>query len=653
MELFSSLFASTSKGVSKSVQSSSSELIREKERENIKAALLVFCICVGIYTIICQSSYSLSLINVAFVVLQFVLAIIFTQHRNLYCCLFNLLTITYTPIIMRTSNGLFAAYCVSFISPIFSLIFTNAIYSTIVLISSIYFLKTPITKGFNQLWLTGFQKETEEFINLTILYAVSFYFAVYYYSRINQKYQDQCVESKTQEHEFIHQNSFFVNVSHEIRNSLNSILGNLELSLVEKLPADVRELLTNSQICGEFLLHLINNVLDSGKAATDNLDLKVADCSIYQVCEKIWAISSRLMTQKGLKGSLSISKNVPRVIKADSYRITQILLNLIGNAVKFTDHGQIKIVVDWIPSETQITDQTYKPIPYEDAEDEEGISEKNAAISSYLGGESYEVLTHKIKKFRDLGPMPITDSATGILRITIIDTGCGLAEGDKEKIFQKFTQGDSNTPKKSVGTGLGLFISQELIKNMGGEIRVFSKRGKGSSFVLCIPASASAYKPPSKMQDLRKAIGLWPSSKSPMNRVRNVGDKRLLLVDASKWNVSIITNYLNKIDISSTCAFTGSEAVSQFEQAHKEGKPYAAIIMDCDMPEMNGKEALIMIRKYERENGLKPCLAVVSSSEFDKRIIDDLLDPHGEARADFYLKKPITFEQLSELICKL
>jgi signal transduction histidine kinase len=223
-----------------------------------------------------------------------------------------------------------------------------------------------------------------------------------------------------------HKSQFLANMSHELRTPLNAILGYTELILDDiygETPAKMRGVLDRVQRNGKHLLGLINDVLDLSKIEAGQLTLALADYSLKDVVHSVFSAVESLADEKKLALRIELPNNLP-VGRGDERRLTQVLLNLVGNAIKFTDKGEVAI--------------------------------KASAIN-------------------------------GAYTLSVCDTGPGIAATDQAKIFEEFQQADSSATKKKGGTGLGLAISRRIIEMHGGRIWVESEIGKGATFSITLP----------------------------------------------------------------------------------------------------------------------------------------------------------------------
>jgi signal transduction histidine kinase len=230
-----------------------------------------------------------------------------------------------------------------------------------------------------------------------------------------------------------HKSQFLANMSHELRTPLNAILGYTELivdgvygATPEKVQTAMQRITTN----GKHLLGLINDVLDLSKIEAGQLTLSLTDYSMKDVVHSVYSAVEPLAAEKKLKFKADIAPDLPQG-HGDERRLTQVLLNLVGNAIKFTDEGAVII--------------------------QAGLKD-------------------------------------GMFSVAVVDTGPGISEDDQKKLFQEFQQADSSTTKKKGGTGLGLAISKKIIEMHGGAVRLESKLGEGSTFSFTLPLRAEQIK---------------------------------------------------------------------------------------------------------------------------------------------------------------
>ena len=452
----------------------------------------------------------------------------------------------------------------------------------------------------------------------------------------NAYYYISVVDKKKEE--FERQKNFILGFSHELRNIINSMMGNIKLATFETSTEKVKELLHNAEVCTEVLLHLVNNILDSGKLQIGDLEITPSPVRIYDAMENVWAICSDLIKRKNLIGRMRIKKDIPKVLMLDHYRLTQVFLNLVGNAVKFTDHGTIDVSIEWMSNVSQVTDSCFEPLPFNlENDQDEGTFEKSQALSILDDSQAFLNFSHTKIKRSVLTPK--IGTTKGILKIIVADSGVGMDKEDTKKLFQKFSQVTSDASKKKLGTGLGLFITKELCTGMGGEIKVFSKKDKGTAFILCLPMEPVKGEEISSSLDIESTKGLL----LPKNL-------RALVVDDEQFCRVILTNFLKKIGISSIDSVdNGLKAYERFKD-QKIGEHINIVTLDLDMPVMNGKLAAQKIREFEVSNNLKPCFLTIVSANCMESEINECVNKNGRIRANIFLKKPVKIDELCHVI---
>jgi len=356
---------------------------------------------------------------------------------------------------------------------------------------------------------------------------------------------------------------FLANMSHEIRTPLNAVLGFVDLLKEETIGRKSAEYVEIIDSSSKGLLKIIEDILDFSKIESGKLDIDKVDFNTKAEFEVITHIFSAKASEKNIKLSLNLNDNLPQVINTDPLRIKQIISNLLSNSIKFTDNGgNIFIKID------------YK------------------------------------------------DSS---LHVNVKDEGKGIAENKLDHIFEAFSQEDTSTTREYGGTGLGLAISGELVKLLGGELKVKSELGVGSEFYFTIPVKIG--------KELEYEIEC-------LSEV-NFEAKKILLVEDNKANQMFMKVILKKMNLKFDIANDGLEAIETFKNCK-----YDAILMDENMPNLNGIEATKQILKIEKEQDLKhtPIIALTANALKGDR------ERFLEAGMDEYLTKPINKNKLSEVL---
>jgi len=442
------------------------------------------------------------------------------------------------------------------------------------------------------------------------------------------------------------QKTFIFSFSHELRNPINSLLGNLQLVLMNNINQEVREMINTSKICGELLLNLINTMLDAGKLDIGKLEVNPVPTRIHDLLQRIWVISNDILSKKDIASHLKIEKKVPPVLLLDGHRIHQILMNLLGNAIKFTQRGSITITIQWLET-GQVNDKCFEPVPYDDVD--EGVFEKEENMHFVKmrnqGKESrdYFFLAGNTKEFNLDDLVETQEETQGVLKFVVKDTGCGMAKEEVTKLFQKFSQVGHDSIKKQLGSGLGLFISKELCSSMNGDIRVYSRPNVGATFVVCIPTSVI------KSVEI---LGVEKQNETIHNQLTS-RDLKTIVADDSVFNVNLVQNFFAKIHAQVIgTANNGKAAYEKYVEAIQAGQEVDIVTLDIDMPIMNGKTACEKIREYERQNNLNPTVIILISGNYEQQQLSTFLDKDQNKKADCFLRKPLLFEEFRWAVYK-
>jgi PAS domain S-box-containing protein len=364
---------------------------------------------------------------------------------------------------------------------------------------------------------------------------------------------------------------FLASMSHEIRTPMNAIMGIADLLAKTVLTPEQDKYVQIFRRAGDNLLNLINDILDLSKVEASQLELEQTGFSLNDHLEKVTEMVAARAHEKGLTLVSEIAPDVPTDLVGDPTRLRQVLLNLLGNAIKFTQSGEVTLQV----------------------------------------------------------ALDANPSVPTALRFTVSDTGIGIPRGKLGQVFERFTQADSSTTRRFGGSGLGLTISRRLVELMGGRIWVESEVGAGSVFAFAVPFEiwATADRPTAV------PVGTEPELALPALRI--------LLAEDSPDNCIITMAYLEDTPYRIEVAETGAIACKMFEHGH-----YDLVLMDRQMPVMDGLTATRTIRAWERANGRPPTPIVALTASALKGDREMCL----AAGCTAFLTKPIKQEVLLQAI---
>ncbi|MCH7490894.1 MAG: response regulator [Gemmatimonadetes bacterium] len=373
---------------------------------------------------------------------------------------------------------------------------------------------------------------------------------------------------------------FLANMSHEIRTPMTAILGfseNLaDPNLEDAQRSQAIEIIRNN---GENLLNIISDILDISKIEADRIEVENARVSPVQIVAEVVSVMRVRATAKGLSFATKWVWPLPETIESDPTRLKQILVNLVGNAIKFTESGGVRLEICHVDA----------------------------------------------------------DSANPMIQFDIVDTGIGVTEEQAARLFQPFAQADTSTTRRFGGTGLGLAISDRLAKLLGGDITVQSKPGHGSRFRVRI--ATGPLDGLKMIEDPIRDIAATPDVPSLPQSIAGMLNCRILLAEDAPDNQRLISLVLNKAGANVTVKENGKLALDAALAARDEGHPFNVILMDMQMPVMDGYQATGQLRQKGYTGPIIALTAHALGGDREKCI---------KAGCDDYATKPIDRAKLIE-----
>ncbi|QDG54713.1 response regulator [Persicimonas caeni] len=370
---------------------------------------------------------------------------------------------------------------------------------------------------------------------------------------------------------------FLANMSHEIRTPMTAILGYADVLLSHLDDPDNRHCVETIKRNGNFLLEIINDILDLSKIEAGKLEIDTTRAAPDELVAEVSSLMHVRAQEKQIPLVVEYDGDLPETIETDPTRLRQVLVNLVGNAIKFTDDGHVVLKVDFI------------------------------------------------------------DEAQSQIRFRVIDTGIGISETHQRRLFEPFAQADTSVTREFGGTGLGLTICRRLVERLGGRLEVDSTLGEGSTFTVIMPTGSLENV---AMVTPRKGITMpEPQSARPLPKL----ECRVLVVD-DRHEIRFLARYFIERagGVVRTCA-NGKEAITCVAQAEKAGNPFDAVVMDMQMPVMDGYEASRRLRQEGYEGTIVALTANAMRGDRKKCL---------EAGCNGYVRKPIDGPCLVELLAE-
>lgn len=371
---------------------------------------------------------------------------------------------------------------------------------------------------------------------------------------------------------------FLANMSHEIRTPLNGILGMDEMIIRESRESKIKQYALEIKSAGNTLLSIINDILDMSKIESGNFEILPIDYDLSSVLNDVLNMTRPRAQKKGLEYNFVVADDIPSVLNGDEIRIRQVTLNVINNAIKYTKEGSVNVTI------------TSRPI---------------------LMGNYIELV------------------------VSVSDTGMGIKDEDKDKLFKSFQRLDEKKNRNIEGTGLGLHITHSLLTMMGGKIDIESEYGVGSTFTITVPQKVVKKEP---IGDFSKAVKHYLDHIETDEVVLYAPDAKVLVVDDNAMNLEVMVGLLGDTKIKVDLAISGDECIEKVSE-----KKYDLILLDQMMPGMNGEETLIKMNEMDILKGT-PVIALTADAIIGAK------DNYLQKGFNDYISKPVKYSVLEQVL---
>ena len=429
--------------------------------------------------------------------------------------------------------------------------------------------------------------------------------------RLEKQAADEASEAKSR---------FLADMSHEIRTPINAILGMNEMIIRETENREIMGYSRNIRQSGQNLLALVNSILDFSKIENGKMELVCAPYNVKTQISYVMNSISERARAKDLNLELNVDPTIPMELFGDNTRINEVIMNLLTNAVKYTEKGTVTFVIK--AKERKATDAAEKAAEAAKA----GAAEK-AAEAAKAGAANEGAASTAAAE---------TDGKQILLYFEVTDTGIGIKEEDMKRLFESFERLDVERNRNIEGTGLGMSVCTKLLSLMNSELKVKSKYGEGSTFWFEIWQKIENDEPIGEFE----VMNAEAESEEVYRESFHAPTARILIVDDTKMNVAVAANFLKKTDVQINTALSGPEAIRLADE-----NTYDLILMDQRMPGMDGTEAMKKIRELPSGKNTKTPVICLTAD-----VIRGARERYMAEGFDGYLTKPVDGRALERML---